>query len=262
MRAAKGPSSSRRSDLSLPRPLDGRPRVLPRQGRGRALAQARPDRPPSQKRSIAAAESTQAEIDAIAERRRREVERSRRSSPRRARIRRLDTLTRHVRLREEARAMPEITLSRRAAEALRDQLQQRRARLRHGRGHRRLRRLLRRDQGPPRRVRREARHRHADRESVFVGAGIGAAMAGLKPIVEIMTINFSLLAHRPDRQQRLEDPLHVRRPGQRADGHPHGQRRGQPARRPALAEPRELVRPRPGPQGRRARRRPTTRRAC
>lgn len=31
-------------------------------------------------------------------------------------------------------------------------------------------------------------------ESVFVGAGIGAAMAGMRPIVEIMTVNFSLLA--------------------------------------------------------------------
>lgn len=31
-------------------------------------------------------------------------------------------------------------------------------------------------------------------ESGFVGAGIGAAMAGVKPIVEIMTVNFSLLA--------------------------------------------------------------------
>jgi pyruvate dehydrogenase E1 component beta subunit len=31
-------------------------------------------------------------------------------------------------------------------------------------------------------------------ESVIVGAGIGAAMAGLKPMVELMTINFSLLA--------------------------------------------------------------------
>jgi pyruvate dehydrogenase E1 component beta subunit len=31
-------------------------------------------------------------------------------------------------------------------------------------------------------------------ESGFVGAGIGAAMAGLRPIVEIMTVNFSLLA--------------------------------------------------------------------
>src|SRR5213075_732836 len=31
-------------------------------------------------------------------------------------------------------------------------------------------------------------------ENTIVGAGIGAAMAGLRPIVELMTINFSLLA--------------------------------------------------------------------
>ena len=31
-------------------------------------------------------------------------------------------------------------------------------------------------------------------ESGYVGAGIGAAMAGMRPIVEIMTVNFSLLA--------------------------------------------------------------------
>lgn len=31
-------------------------------------------------------------------------------------------------------------------------------------------------------------------ESAFVGAGVGAAAAGMRPIVEIMTINFSLLA--------------------------------------------------------------------
>ncbi|MCP5100596.1 MAG: alpha-ketoacid dehydrogenase subunit beta [Chloroflexi bacterium] len=31
-------------------------------------------------------------------------------------------------------------------------------------------------------------------ESVFTGAGIGAAINGMKPIVEIMTVNFSLLA--------------------------------------------------------------------
>ncbi len=31
-------------------------------------------------------------------------------------------------------------------------------------------------------------------ESAFVGAGIGAAMNGIRPIVEIMTVNFSLLA--------------------------------------------------------------------
>ena len=31
-------------------------------------------------------------------------------------------------------------------------------------------------------------------ESVIVGAGVGAALAGLRPVVELMTINFSLLA--------------------------------------------------------------------
>lgn len=31
-------------------------------------------------------------------------------------------------------------------------------------------------------------------ESAFVGAGIGAAMAGMRPVVEVMTVNFSLLA--------------------------------------------------------------------
>lgn len=31
-------------------------------------------------------------------------------------------------------------------------------------------------------------------ESAFVGAGIGAAIGGLRPIVEVMTVNFSLLA--------------------------------------------------------------------
>ncbi|MER6216968.1 alpha-ketoacid dehydrogenase subunit beta [Streptomyces sp. NPDC001272] len=31
-------------------------------------------------------------------------------------------------------------------------------------------------------------------ESAFVGAGIGAALGGLRPVVEIMTVNFSLLA--------------------------------------------------------------------
>src|SRR5512144_1741371 len=32
-------------------------------------------------------------------------------------------------------------------------------------------------------------------ESTFVGAGIGAALGGARPIVEVMTVNVSLLAH-------------------------------------------------------------------
>src|SRR5579871_2866441 len=31
-------------------------------------------------------------------------------------------------------------------------------------------------------------------ESAFVGAGIGAALGGMRPIVEVMTVNFALLA--------------------------------------------------------------------
>ena len=31
-------------------------------------------------------------------------------------------------------------------------------------------------------------------ESVFVGAGVGSAMIGMRPIVEVMTINFTLVA--------------------------------------------------------------------
>ncbi|WP_337251738.1 hypothetical protein [Maribacter halichondriae] len=31
-------------------------------------------------------------------------------------------------------------------------------------------------------------------ESGFVGAGIGASLGGMRPIVEVMTVNFSLLA--------------------------------------------------------------------
>lgn len=39
------------------------------------------------------------------------------------------------------------------------------------------------------------RIRHtAPAEAAFVGAGIGAALGGMQPIVEIMTVNFSLLA--------------------------------------------------------------------
>ena len=80
-------------------------------------------------------------------------------------------------------------------------------------------------------------------ESAFVGAGIGAAMAGMRPIVEIMTVNFSLLAldqivnnaatipHMSGGQFAV--PLVIRM----ATG-------ARPAaRRAAFAQPRRLVRP-------------------
>ena len=63
----------------------------------------------------------------------------------------------------------------------------------HGRGRRPL-RLLRRQPRPARRFGPERVRDAPLSESAFVGAGIGAALGGLRPIVEIMTVNFSLLA--------------------------------------------------------------------
>ena len=83
----------------------------------------------------------------------------------------------------------------------------------------------------------------------FVGAGIGAALGGLRPIVEVMTVNFSLLAldqivnsaallrHMSGGQFSV--PLVIRMT----------HRRRPPARRPALAQPRRLVRAHPRHQG-------------
>ena len=64
-------------------------------------------------------------------------------------------------------------------------------------------------------------------ESVISGAGAGAAMAGLRPIVELMTINFSLLAMGPDHQPRRQGALHVRRADHMPIDRPHrhGRRR-------------------------------------
>jgi len=86
-------------------------------------------------------------------------------------------------------------------------------------------------------------------ESAFVGAGIGAALGGMRPIVEIMTVNFSLLAldqivnnaatirHMSGGQ--FEVPVVIRM----ATG------AGRQLAAQAFAQPRRLVRPHPRPQG-------------
>ena len=90
-------------------------------------------------------------------------------------------------------------------------------------------------------------------EEGFVGAAIGAAMLGLRPVVEIMTINFILLAidqivnHAAKIHSmfggQVSVPMVIRTPG---GG-------GQQLGRDPLAEPRGLVRARARPEGRRAR---------
>jgi len=71
-------------------------------------------------------------------------------------------------------------------------------------------------------------------EEVIAGAGTGAAMVGLRPIVELMTINFSLLAM--DQIVNHAAKLYYMSGGQHRFS--RARRRRPAARRPALAEPR------------------------
>ncbi len=70
-------------------------------------------------------------------------------------------------------------------------------------------------------------------EQGFAAIGVGAAFAGLKPIVEFMTWNFAHAGDRPDRQLGGQDPLHVRRRRHRAHRLSRAERRRRPRRRPA-----------------------------
>ena len=90
-------------------------------------------------------------------------------------------------------------------------------------------------------------------EEGFVGAGVGAAMLGERPVVEIMTINFLLVAMDQVINHAAKVGRDVRRRGALPAGDPHAQRRRQPAHRPALAVLRRLVRGHARPEGRGAR---------
>ena len=98
-------------------------------------------------------------------------------------------------------------------------------------------------------------------EEGFVGAAVGAAMLGERPVVEIMTINFLLVAidQIVNHAAKMRD---VRWPGALPDRYPHPERRRQPAHRPALAVVRPVLRPRARSEGRGAVESPPTRRAC
>ena len=63
-------------------------------------------------------------------------------------------------------------------------------------------------------------------EGGFAGVGIGAAMVGLRPIIEFMTWNFSLVAVDQIDQQRRQDPPDVGRAVHAADRVPRPGRLG------------------------------------
>ena len=88
-------------------------------------------------------------------------------------------------------------------------------------------------------------------ENTIVGVGVGAAMTGLRPIVELMTVNFSLLAmdqivnHMSTIQYMFSGQVTVR-------WWSGCRRRRPPTRADALALPRGDLQPRAGDAARRA----------
>ncbi len=89
-------------------------------------------------------------------------------------------------------------------------------------------------------------------EQGFAGIGVGAAMSGLKPIVEFMTWNFAMQAI--DQIINSAAKTLYMSGGQMgcADRLPRSQRRRRPRRRPALPVLLGLVRTHSRPEGRRA----------
>ena len=80
----------------------------------------------------------------------------------------------------------------------------------------------------------------------FAGVGVGAAMVGLRPIIEFMTWNFARPRARPGAQLGGEAALHVGRPVQHPDRVPRTERRRAAAFGAALAGVRVVARAHPG----------------
>ena len=86
----------------------------------------------------------------------------------------------------------------------------------------------------------------------FAGIGVGAAMVGLRPIIEFMTWNFALLAIDQVVNAAAKMLYDVRRAVQHPDRVPRPERRGAAALRAALAGVGVVARARSRAQGRRA----------
>ena len=96
-------------------------------------------------------------------------------------------------------------------------------------------------------------------EGGFAGIGIGAAMVGLRPIIEFMTWNFSAVAFDQISEQRGQDPADVGRPVQRAHRLSRAQRRRPRSARSTRTRWSTSTRTSPGSRSSRRRCRPTRR---
>ena len=117
-------------------------------------------------------------------------------------------------------------------------------------------------QGLLRGVRRQARHRHADHRARLRRPRRRRGVGGPEADRRVHDLQLRHAGDGPDHQLGRQDALHVGRPDELPDRVPRPQRRRRARRRPALAVLRELVRPCPGPEGRRALDARPTPRAC
>jgi pyruvate/2-oxoglutarate/acetoin dehydrogenase E1 component len=83
-------------------------------------------------------------------------------------------------------------------------------------------------------------------ENAIIGAAIGAAMVGQRPVAELMTINFAFSAMDYIVNQAPKLALHVRRTVHPPDGHSRRRRRRTSTRRDTLANARCHLRALPG----------------
>ena len=81
-------------------------------------------------------------------------------------------------------------------------------------------------------------------EAGFTGLAVGAAMTGMRPVVDIMFGDFHHPDHGPDGQSGRESPLHVGRKVESADGDAHHHGSHSPFRSATLAIAACLVLPR------------------
>ena len=267
---AASPRPAGDGHLPLPRPQRCRRRQgLPQRRGDRELAQARPDHPlrPALHRARAAdGGADRADLDATSRPRSRTRSTRRWPPPSPTPTRSTSTSTatppgasssracgparRSASAARSAHGRPD--LPRGAAPGAGRGARARRGRVSDGRGDRPLRGQLQGHRRPVGEVRRAARARDAD-----LGGGLHRRRHRRGhdgPAARDRDHDDQLHpgGDGPGHQPRGQDPLHVRRHRRRAAGDPRPRRRRRPADRPALAEPRGLVRRLPGAEGGRA----------